>query len=252
MSPGLIIGLVVAGLVILFLVLGPLQSYLERKKVTASTCGDVPHPGGTNDPQAWFIGPVLDPSLGGDHSPGMPLHPSASSDGRLTFDFPVGDNVALGLGNGPKVDYVTFRHGPLTGKKLIRLRYNLELLDPSAEILAVPEQDPSLKFKARITPIFIEDGDDWQADGKFEAYRWYHEDADLDYLQPGQHEVVAPLDSGWTATVSSSEQGNPAGFKGAIDNCCCVGFVLGGNEVGIGHGARATAPARLTYSITVE
>jgi len=214
----------------------------ERRKRTASTCGQAPHPGGTLDPAAWHIGPRL-PGDWGNRSPGMPEHPAPAPDG-WQIDLPIG--VDLPLGEGPKVGYLTFRHGPLTGKRRIRMRYRLEM-DPDVRVLAVPEIDPASHIPARLTLYFQREGDDWSGRGEFEAYRWWHTAA-IHYLAEGEHEIVAPLGSGWSAVETSTLASNWPGFLAAIDETCCVGFVLGGNEIGLGHGARATGKARMTVT----
>lgn len=254
-----LIGLVaIVGVILLITVVLP---YLRQKKQSASTCGDTACPGGTNDPSNWYLGPVLTPDMGGDHSVGMPLHPSVTPDGWLYVDLPQ-------IGSGSKLDYVTWKNGPLTGFARLRLQTRLESSDPTAEFLAVPEGDNG-HYKARITPVIIEEGEDWTAAGDDEPRRWYHEDPSLDYLQRGQQEFVAPLDDNiWTGTLYSTlnpaDKGgigpdgsqlpkyNPDGFKAAIDNTCCVGFVLGGDSQGIGHGTAATGPMRLYWRMTAE
>jgi hypothetical protein len=223
-----------------------IRKSIKRKAMTRSTCGETAQPGGTTNPANWFIGPVLSEHQGGNKSPGMPAHPSAV-EGGFTFAIPQG--IDLPLKTGPKVDYLTFRHGPLTGKTLIRMRYRLER-EAGVEVYAVPEQVPTSRAPAQLTMHFQREGDDWTARGKFEAYRWYRP---AGYLQDGEHEIVVPLDSGWTATQHSTSASNPSGFKDAIDHACCVGIVFGGNEVGYGHGMRATGPARFSVlEFTVE
>ncbi|HEX8224460.1 MAG TPA: hypothetical protein VF605_11650 [Allosphingosinicella sp.] len=215
------------------------------KERSASTCGTKAHPGGTIEALAWFVGPVLSKRQGGNKSPGMPAHPAPDIPG-FGFDFPIG--VDLPLRSGPKVDYVTFRHGPLTGKRQIRMRYRLEKA-ADVDVLAVPEVDATNRYQASMTLYFQQEGDNWTASGKYEAYRWYAtQNGGSVVLEAGEHELVVPLDAGWTATQTSTTASNPKGFAAAKDNACCVGFVFGGNEVGYGHGARATGPARLVVT----
>jgi hypothetical protein len=217
-----------------------LKKRRNRAARTASTCGTKPHRGGTVVPSAWHIGPDLSGRGKGsawtNKSPGMRPHPDAHPEG-FSIDFPTAA--------GSKVDYVTFNHGPLTGKRQIRMRYRLEL-DPGVQVLAVPETDPNIVMRAQMTPVIIREGDDWTTAGAYEAYRWYN--IAYRYLEPGEHEMIVPLDSGWTATQVSTMASNPTGFKDAIDHACCVGFVFGGNEIGIGHGARATGRARMVVT----
>lgn len=230
-----------------FLAFKLFQNHQTSVTRTASTCGDIAHAGGTLDPAAWFIGPDLShigpPPDWGNKSPGMPPHPEPASPGFI-LNVPVGVNLPLGTGD--KLDSLAFKHGPLTGKKQIAMSYRVEL-SAGAELLAVPEVDPAARYKARMTVYFQRDGDDWSTEGKMEAYRWYYTGEEI-YLEPGDHELVVPLDRGWTATQTSTMASNPPGFKNAIANTCCVGFGFGGNEVGRIHGMRATGPAKITVT----
>lgn len=245
MNP-VVIGIIVVAvaLVALFVVLGPLKTARDNKRLTASKCGEVPHPGGTMDPEAWFTGPPLPADQGGTKSPGMPLHPPADANGGLVFDIPV---EPFGLSPSSKLDSSAFCHGPLTGKKLIRLRYRYDPTDADNGAYSVPETPGADKYRPRLTPFFQEKGDNDTAAGKYEWERWFHDlSGDLHYLEPGEHEIVATFDAGWGATQRSTQADNPERFKEAFDNCCCLGFVVGGNEVGLGHGICTIAPARLT------
>lgn len=214
----------------------------ERGQAVArasSTCGDTPHPGGTVDASAWHIGPVLRGfgAHDGNRSPGMPPHPAPNPDGGFIIDFPTAA--------GHKVDYVTFNHGPLKGRRQITLRYRLEL-DPGANVYAVPEPANGNVFSAQITLYFQRAGDDWSSAGKFGAYRWYATFLAPQYVAEGAHTVVAPLDGAWTGAGDGVSAGSdPAGFQLALEDTCCVGFVFGGNDIGYGHGAAATGKARL-------
>lgn len=237
---------------------------LQNKKAEAalavSTCGDVAHRGGTLDPSAIYVGPDLPAALGGNKSPGQPPHPAPLPDGKPGFRLvpPIG-SLPRKLGTGDKLDSFAFKHGPLTGMSQIRLLMDAGYA-PGAEFLAVPEEDPANRFLARLTVYFQAEKDDWSADEKHEADRWYF-DVDF-YVKPGLNEIIAPLNSiSWGATEFSTNnpadkggldangnrlpEYNPAGFKTAIDNCCCVGAGFGGDEIGRIHGAFATGEITL-------
>lgn len=241
----------------------------DDAKLTASTCGAVAYPGGTMDPNAHWIGPTLPDEQGGDMSRGMPQHPQISDDGWLYFDLPDDGGVDLPLGTGPKADYVLWRNGSLEGFSRLVLDVRTE---GTGVPYSVPEQDPTLKMPLRITSIIIEDKDNFTADAAHEDFRWFHEDASLDYLpkpEAGVLRIVADLhDAVWTgtqfSTLNPADKGgtgpdgsrlpeyNPTGFANAKKNACCVGFVLGGDEVGIGHGGRSRGPVRVYYKMTAE
>lgn len=178
--------------------------------------------------EAWEIGPVI---RGRNYSEGAPLHPSPSPSGLWHFDIPEKPSG---------VHYVTFRHGPLTGKRRFVLRYRVDAA-PGARI--VPATDPALP--SIITLYFQRRGDDWSGVGEYEAYRWFATFASRMPIEPGEHEIAAPLDGLWSAVETSNAQTNPAGFRAALAEADRVGFVLGGGD-GFGHGAWATGPARLT------
>ncbi len=247
----LIVVAVIGG--VLALRLGP--KAMKNRAMTTSTCGAKPHPGGTLDQSAWYIGPDL--PKWGNQSPGMPTHP-APAEGGWYFDVPVGVDQPLERTPRktiPKVDYVGFCHGPLTGKKEIRLRWRLDL-DPGAEVLSVPEIQQFGRYPAHMTICLQRKGDNWSGGGRYETYRWYAVEHDV-RLEAGEHELTVPLDSGWTAVSVSSDgsapfagnpglKPNPTGFKQAVSDTCCLYVVFGGNEVGRSHGMRATGKARFT------
>jgi hypothetical protein len=203
--------------------------------------GDKVFPNGDPPAEEVDIGPTL---WDGPHSPGMPLHPTPHPSGiGWTFTFPK-------IGTG-KVDYVEFNAGSLTGKTAIIIDYELTLGE-GAGVYATPEPDKGdtsdpKGYRARMTTHFQEAGDDWSAAGKFEPYRWYFDTGtDLHYLEAGAHTIEAPLAGpGWGATQTSTFENNPTGFKEAIDKACAVGFVLGGDGIGIGHGAHSEGDAVL-------
>jgi hypothetical protein len=184
-------------------------------------------PADVSNPEAWTIGPII---RGRNYSQGMPLHPTPGPKGSWHIDLPRAPG---------SVHYVTFRHGPLGGKRRIVLRYRI-LAAPGVRI--VPTTAPS--GPSIITLYFQRAGDTWSAKGRFEGYRWYATFASHSPIVPGEHEIVAPLTGNWTAVQTSSAKNNPAAFRAALANADQVGFVLGGGT-GYGHGVHATGRARL-------
>jgi hypothetical protein len=194
-----------------------------------SAGGDAGDPRGDASLAAsWEIGPVI---RGRNYSEGAPLRPAPSPGGGWHFDLPQAPSG---------VHYVTFRHGPLSGKRRIVMRYRLDA-DPGVRI--VPATDPALP--SIITLYFQRGGDDWSGVGEYEAYRWFATFASRSPIVPGEHEIVAPLDARWSAVETSDVETNPSGFRAALAQTDRVGFVLGGGD-GYGHGAYATGRARLT------
>lgn len=180
---------------------------------------------------SWEIGPII---RGRNYSVGMPLRPAQARRGWY-FDFPY-PNVGAG-----HVHYLTFQHGPLTGKKKIVMRYRV---DAAPGVRFVPRERPDLP--ATITMFFQRPGDTWTAKGRYETYRWYAPAETVTDIRPGEHELTVSLDGNWAAVMTSFAHTNPAAFRAAIDNADRVGFVLGSREGGYGHGVYATGPARLT------
>jgi hypothetical protein len=181
-------------------------------------------------PSAWTIGPII---AGRNYSQGVPLHPSPRAKGGWHIDLPRAPG---------SVHYVTFRHGSLAGKSRIVMRYRVET-DPGARI--VPATAPELP--SIITLYFQRGGDNWSGRGRFETYRWYATFASQSPIVAGEHEIVAPLNGGWTAVETSTARNSPAAFRGAIAAADQVGFVLGGGD-GYGHGVYATGRARLVVT----
>jgi hypothetical protein len=175
----------------------------------------------------WVIGPIV---KGRNYSRGMPLHPSPGPGGGWHVDLPPAPG---------SVHYVTFRHGSLTGKSRIIMRYRVEAA-PGVRI--VPRTAPALP--SILTLYFQRAGDNWSGRGPFEGYRWYATFASHMPISPGEHQIVAPLNANWTAVQTSSARSNPAAFGTALAQADQVGFVLGGGD-GYGHGVYATGPARL-------
>jgi len=179
---------------------------------------------------AWTIGPITNR---GNYSRGVPLHPVPGPGRAWHIDLP---------GPGGSVNYVTYRHGSLAGKRRIVMRYRIEAA-PGVRI--VPRTAPG--SPSIITLYFQRGGDNWSGRGRFEAFRWYASFASQSPISAGEHVIVAPLSGNWTAVERSSARNNPAAFGDALANADEVGFVLGGGN-GYGHGVFATGPARLVIT----
>ena len=175
----------------------------------------------------WVIGPII---RGRNYSEGVPLHPSPRRGGGWQIDLPQRPSG---------VHYVTFPHGSLAGKSRIVMRYRIEAAPGARIVPATAPGAPSI-----LTLYFQRAGDNWSGRGRFEAYRWYATFSSHSPLQPGEREIVAPLNGNWTAVQTSSARSNPAAFRDAVAEADQVGFVLGGGD-GYGHGVYATGPARL-------
>lgn len=197
-----------------------------------AACGDAAPAGAAvpSDPAAWTIGPII---RGRNYSQGVPLHPIPRRGGGWHIDLPQAPG---------SVHYVTFRHGPLAGKSRIVLRYRLEI-EPGARLLAASDG----RSGSMITLYFQRSGDNWSGRGRFETYRWYATFATQAPIEPGSHEMVAPLSGPWTAVETSSARTSPAAFRAALAATDQVGFVLGGGD-GYGHGVFATGRARLVVT----
>jgi hypothetical protein len=181
--------------------------------------------------QEWNIGPVI---RGRNHSVGMPLNPLPSRRGPY-FDFPY-PNV-----NAGHVHYVTFRHGPLSGKRRIVMRYRI---DAAPGVRFVARENAQLP--ATISLYFQRRGDSWSSKRGHEAYRWYAPERTIQRLTPGEHEMVVDLqDRDWISVQVSTPATKPREFAEAVYQTDQVGFVLGA-RAGRGHGVFATGPARLT------
>ena len=179
------------------------------------------------DPRAWTIGPII---RGRNYSRGMPLHPTPRRGGGWHIDLPRAPG---------SVHYVTFPHGSLAGKRRIVMRYRVEM---APGVRLAPRTSPA--SPSIITLYFQRGGDNWSARGRYETYRWYATFASKMPIEAGTHEIVAPLNAGWTAVQTSTARTNPEAFRDALANADQVGFVLGGGD-GFGHGVFATGPARL-------
>ncbi|HEX8126413.1 MAG TPA: hypothetical protein VF548_12605 [Allosphingosinicella sp.] len=187
-------------------------------------------PAAASNPESWTIGPFV---RGRNYSKGMPLHPTARRGGGWHLDLPAAPG---------SVHAVTFRHGPLAGKRRIVMRYRVEAARGTRILAASDGRSPSM-----ITLYFQRRGDNWSGRGRFETYRWYATFATQSPLAPGNHVIVAPLDGPWTAIETSKAVTSPGAFRAALADSDQVGFVLGGGD-GFGHGIFATGPARLVVT----
>ena len=174
----------------------------------------------------WEIGPIID---GVNRSVGMP---SALQD--LAFDFPQPDQ------NVGHVHYVTFRHGSLTGKSRITLRYRIDAA-PGVQIL--PKDYPQLT--SSITLYFQRRNDNWSAQGNYQYYRWYASAQTIRPLVAGENTITVSLNDVWTPVLTGNSLVAPDAFASAKADADRVGFVFGGGD-GLGHGVYATGPARFT------
>ena len=189
-------------------------------------------PANPMDASAWEIGPIT-PTR--NYSVNMPLTPSSHPDG-WSFDFPQPDSAA------GHVHYLTFKHGSLSGKSRIVLRYRIEA---GPEVQFYPTKYPGML--SMLTMYFQRRGDDWSGRGKYETYRWWATFRYQGPLTAGEHELSVDLDENWTAVGTSSATNNPKAFRDAIRDTERVGFTFGGGD-GYGHGVYATGPARFVVT----
>ncbi|HYG48385.1 MAG TPA: hypothetical protein VD846_10655 [Allosphingosinicella sp.] len=196
-----------------------------------SACGNEaeasPDPAGASNPLAWTIGPII---RGRNYSVNAPLHPTPRRGGGWQMDIPTLPG---------SIHYVTFRHGPLAGKRRIVMRYRIETARGVRLLASSDGRSPAM-----ITLYFQRRGDNWSGRGRFETYRWYATFATRSPVTAGDHVMVAPLDGPWTAVERSRAVTSPAAFRQAVAEADRVGFVMGGGD-GYGHGVSATGPARL-------
>ena len=181
--------------------------------------------------EAWQIGPII---RGRNYSVGMPLQPTPARRGWY-IDFPSPDRLA------GHVHYISFNHGPLTGKRRIIMRYRI---DAARGVRFVPQETPEMP--ATISLVFQRRGDSWSGRGRYEHHRWYSPERAVAVIRPGEHEMVVSLDDGdWTSVHSATAAANPLPFRDAIEEAERIGIVLG-TRAARGHGVYATGPARLT------
>lgn len=214
-------------LLVLILAVGGVFAYRAWQRRDDFTGGLAKPSSDTMNAAIWRIGPTIH---GVNHSVGVPEIPLPHPEGWY-FDIPYPD------ANAGHVHYVTFHHGPLTGKRRLVLRYRIEA---DEGVVLHPRTAPG--GGAMLTLYFQRKGDDWSGQGKYDAYRQYATFATVYPLVPGEGEIVAPLDGAWTGTMYATRANDPAGFDAAVREAQAVGFVLGGGS-GYGHGAYASGPA---------
>jgi hypothetical protein len=176
----------------------------------------------------WTIGPIVNGENRSPRAYAFP-HPEAI----IAVEIPhgtVGDRIG-------ELSGLTFVHGPLAGKSRIIARFRVEGEDG---VKIIPSQPGPIGWA---TPFFQRRGDNWGAQGKYEAYRWFATHHTKHLVVGEEYEMSAPLDHGWTATQTSTQINNPAGFHDALANAESVGIVFGGGD-GYAHGICATGPAR--------
>lgn len=179
---------------------------------------------------AWEIGPVI---RGRNYSLGMPDRPTQGRRGWYV-DFPY---PHVGVGH---VHYLSYRHGPLLGKRRIVMRYRI---DAAPGVRFVPRESPGAP--AIISLYFQRAGDNWSARGPYEAYRYYAPAASVAAISPGEHVMTVELDGRWTSVFGVPGGRDSRAFRAALAEAESVGIVLGWHG-GRGHGVFATGPARLT------
>ena len=196
-----------------------------------ASCGgdhDSPKPRPTPIPvNGWQIGPIID---GKNYSINMPLQPSKDSEGWY-----------LDFGPDSEPHYVTFQHGPLNGKSLIRGHFKIE-----GEGYIFGKACPS--NPSSITLYFQKRGDDWSTYGN----RWWATFATKMPIEVGQEfEIVAPLDGPWTSVMTKTHDNAPMDFAESVRDADRIGFTFGDCE-SYGHGARATGPVRVYFDVKAE
>lgn len=181
----------------------------------------------------WEIGPVI---RGKNYSVNMPPSPKPER-GGWSFDFPVGSKAA------GHVHYVTFRPGSLAGKARIVVRYRV---DAKAGTRFVPQANPD---RAGTVSLYLQRrGDNWNAKGRYQYYRWYAPAASVRELAPGVGEISVSLDDPqWISVLGQPAATNPGAMREALADVERVGLVFGSSNAR-GHGVYTTAPAKFTMT----
>ena len=181
----------------------------------------------------WEIGPVI---RGKNYSVNMPLAPRPER-GGWSFDFPVGSKAA------GHVHYVTFRPGSLADKTRIVVRYRVEA-KPGTRF--VPQANPD---RAGTVSLYLQRrGDNWNARGRYQYYRWYAPSASVKELAPGVGEISVALDDPqWISVLGQPSATNPGAMRAALADVERIGLVFGSSNAR-GHGIYATASAKFTLT----
>lgn len=179
----------------------------------------------------WEIGPII---RGKNYSVGMPLRPDPAPNG-WAFDFPEGSAAA------GHVHYVTFRPGAIAAKSRVVVRYRVDAR-PGTRFVA--QQKPGTP--ATVSLYFQRRGDDWNAKGAYQYYRWYAPTATVRDIAPGTHEMSVRLDDPlWISVLGQTAAANPGALEDAVSDIDRIGLVFGSSSAR-GHGVFATGPARFT------
>lgn len=177
----------------------------------------------------WNIGPII---KGRNYSVGMPLTLNQGRDGP-GFDFP---HPTAAQGH---VHYVTVPVRSLEGARRISLTYRI---DAKPGVKFIPQETPHLP--ATLSLYFQRAGDRWTA--RTPHHRWYSPVGRTAPVRPGTHTITLSLDEPWIAMMGGDGATLPAQFQRAKSDAATVGFVLGSDHGGRGHGVYATGPARFT------
>jgi hypothetical protein len=182
--------------------------------------------------EQWQIGPVI---RGKNYSRGMPLQPTGDEK-HWHFDFP------HSTAERGSVHYVTIRHGPLTGKSELIVRYKVEAR-PGARFVSSEFAD----LPGVVSLYFQRSNDNWTAKGRYQFYRWYAPAPSVQDLSSGVHEIRVSLrDPAWISVMGKQSGMHPSEFGQALKNIERVGLVFG-SQKGRGHGVFATGWARFTF-----
>ncbi|WP_260581257.1 hypothetical protein [Sphingopyxis sp. PET50] len=152
--------------------------------------------------------------------------------GRSTF--------RLGSKAAGHVHYVTFRPGTLAGKSWIVVRYRV---DARAGTRFVPQANPD---RAGTVSLYLQRrGDDWNARGRYQYYRWYAPAASVRELAPGAGEISVRLDDPqWISVLGQPSADYPGAMAEALADVERVGLVFGSSNAR-GHGVYATALGKI-------
>lgn len=185
---------------------------------------------------AWEIGPVI---KGRNYSVGMPVTLDDGRDGP-GFDFP------YPTASAGHVHYVTVPIRSLEGARRISLTYRI---DARPGVKFIPQEAPHLP--ASLSLYFQRAGDRWTTRTPY--HRWYSPVGQTGPLRPGTYTITHSLDDPWIAVMGGNGHTHPAQFQRAKRDAATIGFVLGSDDGGRGHGVFATGPARFTVlDFTIE
>ena len=171
------------------------------------------------DASAWSI----------QFSRGMPPQPAASQ-GGWSIDFP--------YPRRGHVNYVSFRPGPLAGRRAIVVDLQIDAAPGTRFVARENPGEP-----ATVSLILQRRGDRLTA--RYANYRWYAPAHTVLRLAPGRHRLTVPIDSRWTSVLGQPAASNRRAFGDALADTDRVGLVFGTRSAR-GHGVFDTGPARLT------